>query len=143
MGMYDRVIVECPLPDAGADIVKEWQTKDFEAPYLENYKITEGGRLLHERIHYEDRSDPNAPKGSLKRIIGCMTSVHDGWEDMNYHGTLNFYGDAHTGELLAISMRPETFGQDLNHPGEKPEWFEYNAKFTDGALVSIERIVET
>ena len=25
MGMFDRVIVECKLPDAGAVAVKEWQ----------------------------------------------------------------------------------------------------------------------
>ena len=37
------------------------------------------------------------------------------WIDVQYHGRLNFYGSA----------------------GE--EWFEYNAKFTDGFLVKIER----
>lgn len=139
MGMFDRIVMEYPLPDPGAVAVKEWQTKDFPDPYLENYKITADGRLMRERVHYEDKSDPKAPKGSLENPWGCMTPVHEAWEDMNYHGMLNFYGDAHTGELLAISLKPETFGQDLNHP-EEMEWFEYNAKFTDGKLVEIERL---
>jgi hypothetical protein len=139
MGLYDRVIVECPLPDAGASAVREWQTKDFPDPYMENYKITADGRLMSERIHYENQSDKTAPRGSAASIMGCMTPVHEAWEDLCYHGVLNFYGDAHTGELMAISLAPETFGVDLNHP-EAAEWFEYNAKFTDGKLVAIERV---
>lgn len=140
MSMFDRVIVEYPLPDAGAAAVKQWQTKDLNCG-MDNYKITASGRLLEERVHYEDRSDPNAKKGSFGSIAGCMTPVHEAWADMNYHGVLNFYGDANTGQLRRISMKPETFGVDMNHP-EETEWFEYNAKFTDGSLVEIKRVVE-
>lgn len=139
MGLFDRVVVECPLPDAGASVVREWQTKDFPDPYMENYKITSDGRLMSEQYRVEDHSDPNAPKGSIESIMGCATPVHEAWHDMNFHGILNFYGDANTGELLAIGLEPHNFGKDLNHP-EEVEWFEYNAKFTDGQLVGIERV---
>lgn len=118
MGLFDTVIPEFQLPDADAVNVDWWQTKDFDDPYMENYKITSDGRLLHEEVHYEDHSDKNAPPGSFESILGCMTPVHERWVDLNFHGILNFYGTA------------------------KPsgEWFEYNAKFTDGTLVSIERL---
>jgi hypothetical protein len=39
-----------------------------------------------------------------------------------------------------ISFTPETFEKDLLHP-EPAEWFEYNARFTEGQLVSSESIV--
>lgn len=139
MGLFDIVIVEYPLPDSGAGTVKQWQTKDFDPPYMKQYKITTAGRLLRERIHYEDRSDQKAPKDSLESLRGCMTPIHEALEDLNYHGILNFYGSAHSGELVRISLQPATFGQDLNHADEV-EWFEYNAKFTDGELVGIEQV---
>ena len=91
-------------------------------------------------IHYEDRSDPQYPIGSLERRAGRMTRIHEGWDDVHFHGILNFYGDKYSGDTRMISFRPETFGEDLLHP-ERAEWFEYNAKFTDGQLVSIERVV--
>ena len=58
---------------------------------------------------------------------------------MHFHGILNFYGNKFSGELLMISFALETFGKDLLHP-EPAEWFEYNAKFTEGQVVSIERV---
>ena len=142
MGMFDRVIVEFPLPDAGASVVKEWQTKDFPDPDLENYRITADGRLLHERIHFEDRSDSQCSVGAFSLLAGSMTPIHEGWDDLCFHGILNFYGDKYSGELRMISTARETFGQDLLHP-EPAELFEYNAKFTDGQLVSIERVLRT
>ena len=121
MGMFDYGIVECSLPDDAATRVHEWQTKDFDEPFMAKYKITAEGRLLAERVHYENLSDPNAPPGSAASYCGCMTPVHDGWDDLNYHGVLNFYGNV--GGVY-----------DAEH------WYEYNAKFTDGFLVSINRL---
>jgi hypothetical protein len=138
--MFDIVIVEVPLPDAGAAQVREWHTKDFLDPFMENYKITPDGRLLHELMHLEDRSDPQYPIGSIERLAGSATRIHDGWRDVQFHGILHFHGDKYSGETRLISFAPETLGQDLLHP-EPAEWFEYNAKFTDGQLVSIERVV--
>jgi hypothetical protein len=140
MGMFDIVTVEYPLPDAGAAEVREWQTKGFPDPLLEHYKITANGRLLHERIHYEVQSDPQYPIGNSEHRAGSMTRIHEGWDDVHFHGILNFYGDKYSGELRLISPAPETFGKDLLH-SEPAEWFEYNAEFTDGQLVSIERVL--
>lgn len=128
MGLFDLLIVECALPDAGAAAVKEWQTKDLPDPYLHTYKITAEGRLLSERIGYDDKPDPEASRDTLESFIECRAPVHDAWDDMNYHGILTFYGDADSGE-----------GPGEDHDVET-EWFEYRAKFTDGKLVAIERV---
>jgi hypothetical protein len=112
MGMFDIVIVESPLPDVGAAEVNEWQTKDFPDPYLENYTITADGRLLRERIHDEDQSDPQYPIGTFERLARSMTRIHDGWDDLHFHGILNFYGDKYSGESRLMSPARETFGKD-------------------------------
>ena len=72
MGMFDDVVCEVPLPDGKPG--KHFQTKDFEAPYLEKYTITADGRLFRDKPWWErKKDDPPDPS------------------DMNYHGTLNFY----------------------------------------------------
>lgn len=118
--MFDYVIPECRLPDEDAKLIRQWQTKDFDAPFMDKYRITPEGRLLEEVYHIEDRSDKAAKPGTFASIAGIMTKVHEGWKDMNYHGVLNFYGSA---------------SEDW-----KGEWFEYNATFTHGALAKIERV---
>lgn len=123
MGMFDTVICECPLPDSPPEGIW-WQTKDFDCPGMEDYKITTEGRLLHELVRYEDHSDPNAE--GLARLRGMMTPIREGWEDLSFHGVLNFYGYDHR--------------QDGAAPYDPALWYEYNAKFTDGQLVSIERV---
>ena len=73
--------------------------------------------LRHYRITPEGRL--------LKRDQWSMTEWEEGgdpkgpatWTDTNHHGVLNFYDSDETTD----------------------EWFEYDAKFTDGQLVSIER----
>ncbi len=80
---------------------------------MENYKITVDGRLLHELIHLEDRSDPQYPTGSIERLAGSATRIHDGWRDVHFHGIIHFYGDKHSGETRLISFAPETLGRDL------------------------------
>src|SRR4051812_35953293 len=139
MSLFDELTVEYPLPDPGASVVKKWRTMTFPDPWLENYKITAAGRLLHERYRCEDQSDPQYPLGSLGRLAGCLSRIHEGWEDTNFHGILNFYGNKYTGDLMVISFEEGELGKDILHP-DPAEWFEYNAKFTDGQLVSIERI---
>jgi hypothetical protein len=136
MGMFDTLIVEYPLPDAGAAVVKDWQTKSFDWPSLQNYKITAAGQLLRERYHYNARSKES--KAGTPRLVG-RKQAHEGWETVPFSGVLNFYGDQYSEELLAFSHMPKTLGKDLLHP-EPAEWFEYNAKFTDGQIVSIERV---
>lgn len=120
MGMFDYVTPECPLPDEGAELIREWQTKDFDAPFMNKYRITPEGRLLEEVYDIEDRSDPTAEPGTFASLCGMMTRVHVRWQDMNYHGVLNFYGSA--------------------SENWKGEWFEYDATFTHGKLETIERL---
>jgi len=73
MGMFDDVICEAPLPDGKPG--KNFQTKDFECPYLEKYTITADGRLLRDDPWWERPKDQPAKPA-----------------DMNFHGVLNFYG---------------------------------------------------
>ena len=75
MGMFDYVKCEVELPD-GKTNECEFQTKDFDDPYLETYTITAEGRLIHDAVRYD--IDP--------------PDKHVGKVDMNFHGVLNFYG---------------------------------------------------
>jgi len=99
MGMFDTLVVEYPLPDADAVAeIKEWQTKSFDYPALENYRITATGQLLRER-----------------RRIGESRVKHLGWKKTHFSGILEFY------EVL------------------DGVWFEYDAEFVGGQIVSIKR----
>jgi hypothetical protein len=140
MGLFDYIECEHPLPGLPDPKSVQFQTKDTDEQHLCTYKITPEGRLLYRKVtRTEDRSPKDAPPGSLMSLCGCATPVEWEWVDTNYHGILNFYGNKNTGEIRVISLQPETFGQDLNHP-EETEWFEYDAKFTDGQLVEVKRI---
>jgi hypothetical protein len=106
MGMFDYVRVECPIEGVPNPAAIDWQTKDFDWPFMEQYKITADGRLLHEIVHYEDRSDKALGIGP-EPFAGCMTSVHEGWKDLDYHGELGFHGfvNGHTGPLTCVVAR--------------------------------------
>ena len=65
MGLFDHVRCDYPLPDRKPG--KEFQTKSFDAPYMDRYWITAEGRLLRSRRYPSD----------------CI--------DTNFHGVLNFY----------------------------------------------------
>ncbi len=115
MGMFDNVLVECPIEGVPSPAVVEWQTKDFAEPSLDRYKISAEGRLLEEIVRVEDRSE-FAATGQGDPFCGCMTRVHEGWRDMEYHGDLHFYG------FLAATK------DGLTH---------VTARFTHGSLESI------
>jgi hypothetical protein len=87
--MFDYVRCDAPLPDGRTTPPDEFQTKDFDHPYLDHYVITQAGRLVL------------------------------GEKDLNYNGTLNFYGGR-------------------SYEG----WREFNARFVDGQLVEIEQVEE-
>lgn len=113
MGMFDSIRIECSLPE-WIDPSIEFQTKGLDN-LLDVYRITPEKRLLHETYTVEDHSDPNATR--WMRLSGSMTRIPSGWVDMNYHGYLEFHGISSTGE-----------------------WFQYNAKFTDGVMVEVKRV---
>ncbi len=127
MGMYDHVGFDCELPDNAHEICgnKDWQTKDFSC-VMEEIRI-ENGRLVHDQWHGEevpakDRPYPDAEPRTIRAFAGSIRTVIDEKSvDMNHHGFFNFY---------TIGPKPDE------------EWFEYNAKFTDGNLVSIERVLD-
>ena len=125
MGMFDYLRCEAPLPD-GFDGV--CQTKDFECDMV-THRITRDGRLMLTRIDRvetvpkAERPYPDASDDDFRSLAGSVryiTSEHDA----NFHGLVNFYtgtGDRESGTW---------------------QWREYNAKFTDGKLVSIEQVSE-
>ncbi len=110
------MLVEVPIEGIAEPSSIEWQTKEFDAPFMEKYKITDGGRLLREIVHYEDRSDKSAEPGSFLSFAGAMTPVHEGWRDIAYHGDLDMCG----------------------YIGD--EFVDVKARFHDGDLISIGRI---
>ena len=130
MGMFDYVKCEVPLPDG---FEGELQTKDFANPYMETYTITKDGRLL--RRYIVDHKP--VPEGEWEYSADDPNPLHRIWhehsktrpvlaeEDVEYHGWLNFYG--YSGDV-----------NDRYKPGGEYQWHEYNAKFTDGRLVTIE-----
>jgi hypothetical protein len=73
--MFDTVIVEYPLPDAGSAEVRQWETNSFSWPAMENYLLTAKGFLMKERFHCEDRSDPTIP--GLLGLAGSLTKIHE------------------------------------------------------------------
>lgn len=117
MGMFDYVKVheKHGLPALG------YQSKDFDCE-LTMIRITESGRLEIERFEYESVPKEERPYPNdvgLAGMMGSLRKVNTKWEDLNYHGMFNFYGN--DGE------------------GFEGEWFDFVAKFTDGNLVEINR----
>ena len=118
MGMFDHIHYNGRV----------FQTKDFDCTMHRFY--IENGRLLESEGHTEDKSPATAWQkehpgeelpAELQGILGmcgCWSWVETGKKDLNYHGVVNFYGD-----------NPET-----------KEWKDYDAKFTDGALVEVVRL---
>jgi hypothetical protein len=141
MSMFDNIQCEYPLPGLPEGLIIEFQTKSFDCPFLDNYKITKQGELLVEDFDIEDRSDPNAE--GLMRLVGCMAKIPKGWSPVNFTGNINFYGDKDSGSLLLISFSEGTKKKILDNGEEveveETEWFEYDALFKDGHLISVER----
>ena len=120
MGMFDTVVCRHPLPhhqDA------EFQTKDlaavalrecFVGGFMDEYEITDDGRLrrhVHEREWTEDRE---APFG------GCLRSIRDWWEEVP---------DAH-GDVV-IYASDDASGQAGS------TWAEFRVRFTNGRVQEV------
>jgi len=122
MGMFDYVHCEYPLPGLDDPTKFEFQTKSLET-FFDNYRITVEGKLE----------------------VGSCTRIPKGWNPVDFSGVLNFYGDENSGNLFLISFegegKVEMLGED-GKPVPKPEveWFEYDAIFEHGALVSMTRL---
>lgn len=95
MGLYDNVRCRYPLPEREAqDIV--FQTKSTLAPFMEDYVITEDGRLLREVCDERWEEDPKAPLGWV------MHGENPRWEPVSFRGHLEIHGvlaDPRHGEI--------------------------------------------
>lgn len=128
MGMFDTLLVKYPLPDPEVQD-NEFQTKDLES-FMEEYVITQDGRLKHQK--YEYRAKERTPTGSWIDKLPWMERIDESLEeiDLNFHGMLNFYTSVEV-------------GREKNENGldnVKYKYYDYIGKFTDGKLVSVERI---
>lgn len=149
MGMFDYIRCEATLPD-GWKPDGPLQTKDFDCD-LVCHVITADGRLMLERIdatHLVPKEErPYPDDDGLLGMCGMVrtdTSLHES----KFHGVVNFYGSEYR-TLEDKPARPRgvlttgegssdmTTGEKLKHV-----WHEYDAKFTDGRLVSIEAVAD-
>lgn len=118
MGLFDYVHCKYPLPVEGANAL-EFQSKDTDAQYMEHYEIREDGTLWHEEYDTVDRSDPNAPKGSLESICGMASRENKRWVPCaDFTGEVCFY----------------TSWREHNDPEYTAGWIEFSAYFKSGAL---------
>lgn len=119
MGMFDTVRCHAPLPHH-QDV--EFQTKDlgFVAlgePFggtMDEYEITDDGRLMRHVHEREWRDDPDALLG------GYLESVRDWWEEIP---------DAHGDVRICTSERSED--------GADHRFIEFWVRFTNGRVQEI------
>lgn len=142
MGMYDHVElpedIDLPgFPDDEDPSEHTWQTKDFHC-VMTTYRITEDGRLEEELWHSEEvpkeeRPFPDADpeEEPFKALMGSVNRVNDGWEEKDFHGVMNFC-------TIIYEEAPEDY--DPLEDERENEFYDYEAKFTDGELEEIRRV---
>jgi hypothetical protein len=93
MGVYDNVRCRYRLPDPEAQDF-QFQTKSTLAPYLNDYEITENGRLLREVYDERWEDDPALPWGSV------LHRDNPRWEPVDFRGQIEIHaiGDDATGK---------------------------------------------
>lgn len=121
MGMFDTVRCRYPLPHH-QDV--EFQTKDLAhlvhqdawiGGFLDQYEITEDGRLKRHAHEREWRKDPDHPLG------GYLASIRDWWEEVpDVHGDVRIY-------------------TSVGKPKEPDyRWVEFRVRFTNGRVQEVE-----
>ncbi|KMS59954.1 hypothetical protein V474_07535 [Novosphingobium barchaimii LL02] len=114
--MFDYVRSQIALPDG---FTGELQSKDFDC-YLSVLEIREGGTLWIERFETEEvplAERPYPEADDWRSFIGSERRINERWEQIEFHGDMNFYGtDADMG------------------------WHEYTARFSNGNLDWIKQI---
>lgn len=119
MGMFDYIVCEAPLPVDGLE-GRRFQTKfrEWGDRFLETFRITADGRLLHEACDYS--FEPDETKEGLMALCGALKRKNERVVEVPYHGDIYFY--------------------DFREPADPTsEWLEFRARFTDGRLASITR----
>ncbi|MBA3692102.1 MAG: hypothetical protein H0X49_13130 [Acidobacteria bacterium] len=127
MGMFDYLKCEYPLPDSTVQN-ETFQTKSLDK-VLGDYTITADGRLILHAVSYESVPEEERPyydkpewKKPFGKICGSLTSSPTGDVEIAYHGDVRFY--------TSVGSRENN----------DYEWFEYQARFTDGKLQWVKRI---
>jgi hypothetical protein len=128
MGMFDVVECEFPLPEFTLQ-EKTFQTKSLDC-VMNRYTITRDGRLILHKVRYElvpeeEREyygTPEWDESPLIRICGMLKSIPVGDVEIPYHGDITFYTS--TGSRKEGNL----------------EWYEYQARFTDGRVQWIRRV---
>lgn len=122
MGMFDYLKIstsKLPLTDSEKLSIGEnpdWQTKDFEC-IMSTAEITYDGKLKFLNFRYEWDENIKSGMFELTGQMGGLVTKDEQWIELNdYHGYVNFYTSVNK------------------------IWYEFNAKFTDGQLVNIERV---
>jgi hypothetical protein len=127
MGMFDDVKCEYPLPDNKHN-TKDFQTKSFGdgfvGGFMDNYTITKEGKLIFHKCSYEAVPEEERPyygtpewdNNPILQICGMMKPVDEENVEQEHHGVINIYSSI--GDI----------------------WYEYNIKFTDGVVESVERV---
>ena len=110
MGMFDDVKCDAPFPDDRAAPGSWFQSQSL-ACCMFRYSITEQGRLIYHRSHYEAGPDRKTASGATWPTFKL---VHVEDIDMDYHGDIQLYGNA-----------------------KDDTWLDYVARFTHGTLESI------
>ena len=127
MGIFDSVKINYILPDSGDLVGKEvFQTKSFDDSFMDNYTITEDGKLiLHketwEVVPEEERpyyGKPEWNQNPINQIMGSMKGIPQGDEVVDFHGIVNVY--TNIGDV----------------------WYEYNFEFTRGEVSDVKRIYQ-
>ncbi len=133
MGMFDEITIDMPHAAQIDEAVRgsTFQTKSLENAMF-NYRITADGRLTERPFEMQRLPDeeceyygtPEWEQGGIYRVMGTMRRIDLPLVDIQYHGDIVYY--THTG-----------------HNGESDyQWYEYQARFTDGNLMWIKRINE-
>jgi hypothetical protein len=112
MGMFDHVRCRYPLPDAEAQDL-DFQTKSMPAPFLDNYLITEDGRLLHEAYDARCEEDAKAPLGLW------LHRENPRWERVDFRGELEIH-------------------DYVDDPVRGPLWYSYLFWFRDGKVADLQ-----
>ncbi len=117
MGMYDELHCNYPLPGTPAVIQQAtFQTKAFHRT-LEHYTITEDGQLIYHQEHREWEPDESSLFGGYLKLVNVVDVL------LPYHGDIRFY----------------TSLEQPEHSRER-EWWEFEARFTEGQLTRIRRL---
>ena len=107
MGMFDYLKCHYPLLIKGLNDL-QFQTKNTDAQFMDNYEIREDGTLWHEEYDIEDQSNPT--KSFPKNFFGCMTRVNKHWVQ----------------EIITGEIRFHTIHND--------KWVDFSAYFVEGKL---------